>query len=78
MSIIENFTTLEDCASYKVQVLHHMQILRRNKREPDPRASTVKKILISLGSEAAMTRALRDVIRGDETIDSMIARYAEV
>lgn len=78
MSIIENFTTIEDCASYKVQVLHHMHILRRNKREPDPRAKTVKKILISLGSEAAMTRALRDVIRGDESIDHMIARYAEV
>ena len=78
MSIIENLTTTKDCAIYKVKVLYHMRILRRNKRQPDPRAETVKKILISLGSEAAMTRALRDVIRGDETLDHMIARYTGV
>ena len=73
----ENFNenTVKDATKMKIALLYDLRILKRGKkRTPDPRAKTLKTILLTHKSEAELDRVLHNVVRRNETIDDFITR----
>jgi hypothetical protein len=71
---------VEDVVDKKINLLYDFYILKRNKREADPREYFVRKYLTELGkqyssvlnAEYAMTAALHNILRGDKTLEQML------
>ena len=67
--------TIEETAKKKISLLYDMCILKRGKgHTADPRAKTVKRILLAHKDIASIDNALRNVVRFNETLDDFITR----
>jgi hypothetical protein len=73
----ENFTpdTIEDIAKKKISLLYDMRILKRGKNQTkDPRAATVKKILLAHKDSDSIDASMHKLVRFNETLDDFITR----
>jgi hypothetical protein len=79
--------TVDVVVDKQINVLYDMYVLKRSKqhRHTDPNEYAVRKILIAAGNEYtsidnaenAMTRILKDLKRGNITVDQFIKVYGE-